>query len=42
MDTVSAIIWLSVGLQSLVAAMALRLIPLSGRTTAWLVFSAAS
>lgn len=37
MDTVSAIIWLSVALQSLAAAMALRLIPLSGPTTARLV-----
>lgn len=38
MDTVSAIIWLSVALQSMAAAMALRLIPLSGPTTARLVF----
>jgi hypothetical protein len=42
MDMVSAIIWLSVGLQSLAAVMALRLIALSGHTTAWLMFSAAS
>ncbi len=40
MDTVSVIIGLSVALQSLAAAMALRLIPLSGHATAWLVFSA--
>lgn len=40
MDTVTAILWLSVALQAAAAAMALRLIPLSGRAAAWLLFSA--
>ena len=39
MDTVTAILWLSVALQVLAAIMALRLIPLSGRATAWVLFS---
>lgn len=39
MDTVTAILWLSVALQATAAAMALRLVPLSGRTTAWILFS---
>lgn len=39
MDMVTAILWLSVALQATAAVMALRLIPLSGRTTAWILFS---
>lgn len=39
MDTVTAILWFSVLLQVTAAAMALRLIPLSGRATAWILFS---
>ncbi len=39
MDTVTTILWLSVALQATAAAMALRLIPLSGRATAWILFS---
>jgi|GEM_PF-5182565 len=39
MDTVTAILWFSVALQVTAAVMALRLIPLSGRTTAWILFS---
>lgn len=39
MDTVTAILWLSVALQVTAAVMALRLIPLSGRATAWVLFS---
>jgi hypothetical protein len=41
MDTVSAILWFSVGLQSPAAAMPWHLMPLSGRATARPVFSAA-
>jgi len=39
MDTVTIILWLSVFLQVTAAIMALRLIPLSGRADAWLLFS---
>jgi hypothetical protein len=39
MDTVTAILWFSVALQAAAAVMALRLIPLSGRATAWVLFS---
>lgn len=39
MDAVAAILWISVALQATAAVMALRLIPLSGRTTAWILFS---
>jgi hypothetical protein len=39
MDTVSLVIGLSVLLQVTAAIMALRLIPLSGRASAWLLFS---
>lgn len=39
MDTVTAILGFSVALQATAAVMALRLIPLSGRTTAWTLFS---
>ncbi len=39
MDTVTAILWLLVALQATAAIMALRLIPLSGRATAWVLFS---
>jgi hypothetical protein len=39
MDTVAVILWLSVLLQVSAAIMALRLIPLSGRASAWLLFS---
>lgn len=39
MDTVSMVLWLSVLLQVTAAVMALRLIPLSGRASAWLLFS---
>ncbi len=39
MDTVTAILWFSVALQATAAVMALRLIPLSGRATAWILFS---
>lgn len=39
MDTVTVVLWLSVALQATAAVMALRLIPLSGRATAWLLFS---
>lgn len=39
MDTVTVILWLSVLLQAAAAIMALRLIPLSGRASAWLLLS---
>lgn len=39
MDTVTVVLWLSVLLQVTAAIMALRLIPLSGRAGAWLLFS---
>jgi hypothetical protein len=39
MDTVTVVLWLSVLLQITAAIMALRLIPLSGRASAWLLFS---
>lgn len=39
MDTVTIVLWLSVVLQVSAAIMALRLIPLSGRAGAWLLFS---
>lgn len=39
MDMVTAILWFSVALQATAAVMALRLIPLSGRTAAWILFS---
>ena len=39
MDTVTVVLWLSVLLQVSAAIMALRLIPLSGRASAWLLFS---
>lgn len=39
MDTVTVVLWLSVFLQVTAAIMALRLIPLSGRASAWLLFS---
>jgi len=39
MDTVTAILGFSVALQATAAAMALRLIPLSGRAAAWILFS---
>lgn len=39
MDTVTAILWFSVALQATAAVMALRLIPLSGHATAWVLFS---
>lgn len=40
MDSVAVILSISVGLQATAAVAALRLIPLSGRATAWLLFSA--
>lgn len=39
MDKVSIVLWGSVALQALAAIMALRLIPLTGRAIAWLLFS---
>ncbi len=39
MDTVTVVLWLSVLLQLTAAIMALRLIPLSGHASAWLLFS---
>lgn len=39
MDTVTAVLWFSVALQATAAVTALRLIPLSGHATAWILFS---
>jgi hypothetical protein len=40
MNTIMAVLWLSVGLQILAAVLALRLVSLSGRALGWAVLSA--
>ena len=41
MNNLTLILWISVGLQFIAAYLALRLIPLTGRATAWIILSVA-